>query len=97
MINKKFSLVLISLMVLSLLSVGVMAQEPASPASNLISPNMGILYRLDVYFDNQRLLSAKNGIDKARVAVDIANERLAEAKAVEVKSQQRLQTLNKIL
>lgn len=76
-------LLLASIMLLVFPAGLVLAQEEETLAANLISPNAGILYRLDVYFDNQRLLRAKDGIEKARVALEIANERAAEIKAVE--------------
>lgn len=65
-----------------------------------------LLYKIDVYFDDQKLLNTEDKLERANIRLEIANERLAELKElnnvkaaekhVEIVSMQRDKALEKL-
>ena len=76
--NKIFVLLLFTIIAVSLSTTPVFAQEQASAG---ITPD-NFLYGLDVAIDNLRLALTFGDLEKARLSLEIAEERLLEVKAM---------------
>lgn len=73
---------LVATLFLLVFAPATLAQEEEKLADNSVNPG-NVFYGLDVFFDNQRINNAVPGIDRARIALEVANERIEELRKVD--------------